>query len=70
MAGNRASGLSSRDRLLAIDPDWYAKIGAIGGKKKVPKGFALMSPEKHKGASSKGGLKSKRTKSEKNTQDN
>jgi general stress protein YciG len=35
--------------------DFYKKIGAIGGKAKVPKGFAIMDKKKHIEASVKGG---------------
>ncbi len=41
--------------------DFYQKIGSIGGKKKVPKGFAL-NRELAKAAGRKGGKISKRTK--------
>lgn len=41
--------------------EFYAKIGAIGGKKTGMKGFAL-NPELARIAGAKGGRKSKRTK--------
>jgi general stress protein YciG len=43
--------------------DHYRKIGAIGGKKKVPKGFA-MNTERARLAGQKGGKISRRGKSE------
>lgn len=49
--------------------DFYKKVGRIGGSRGkadgVIKGFAAMSPEKHRQASIKGGMKGKRTKKEK-----
>lgn len=42
--------------------DYYKKIGAMGGAKKVAKGFACMSPEKRSAAGAKGGRISRRTK--------
>ena len=41
--------------------DFYSKIGTIGGKKKVPKGFAV-NIELARQAGRKGGKISKRTK--------
>jgi len=42
--------------------DYFAKIGSMGGKKKVKtKGFGSMSPEKRSAAGRKGGKVSKRT---------
>ena len=47
------------ERLLKENPDYFKKLGARGGKAKVPtKGFGMMSltnPEKHRQASAKGG---------------
>ena len=45
MSGNREGGLKTKERHLARDPDWYKKIGSLGGQKKGdelarPKGFA------------------------------
>lgn len=41
MAGNREGGIKTRDKHLAINPNFYQEIGSIGGKAKVPKGFAV-----------------------------
>lgn len=40
---------------------YYANIGAMGGKAKVPKGFALMDKQKVAEAGRKGGQVSKRS---------
>ena len=40
--------------------DYYAKIGSMGGKKKVPKGFAVMDKDKVREAGRKGGAISRR----------
>ena len=42
--------------------DYYARIGALGGSAKVPKGFALMPKSKVSEAGRKGGYISKRGK--------
>ena len=44
MAGNKAGAAKARDKNLASDPDFYHKIGALGGSKGAKngaiKGFA------------------------------
>ena len=65
MSGTRAGGLKVRDRVLANDPGFYARIGRIGGatKSSKPKGFAWMAihePEKVRRAGIKGGAISRR----------
>jgi general stress protein YciG len=42
--------------------DYYRVIGKAGGSAKVPKGFALMTPEKRSEAGRLGGQISRRTK--------
>lgn len=64
MANNREGGAKTRDKLLARDPDYYKKIGAIGGKNGHTGGFAA-NPELAKIAGAKGGKKSKRGKAKK-----
>ncbi len=62
MAGTKAGGAKAAETNKAKYGDgFYEKIGAIGGKAKVPKGFAMMSPEKLRQAGIKGGKKSRRT---------
>lgn len=39
MAGNREGGIKSAKKILASDPDFYRKIGRIGGKKSTKGGF-------------------------------
>ena len=39
MAGNREGGIKSAKKILASDPDFYRKIGRIGGKKGTKGGF-------------------------------
>lgn len=46
--------------------DYYKVIGALGGKAKVPKGFALMDKQKLVKASAKGGRISRRAKKDEN----
>lgn len=41
--------------ILKRDPDFYRKIGAKGGKAKVPKGFSFMDKEKRREITRKGG---------------
>ena len=40
MAGTKAGGAKARDRNLAKDPNFYVKIGAIGGRKTSGYAFA------------------------------
>jgi uncharacterized protein len=58
MTGNRISGLKSRDKLLAKDPDHYKKLGKKGGgtPTKKLKGFAAR-PDLARTLGSKGGYK-------------
>ena len=61
MAGNKEGGLKAREKILAKHgKDFYKRIGAKGGKAKVPKGFAAMPLEKRIAAGRKGGKKSRR----------
>ena len=59
MAGTKAGGLKAAQKNLAKDPNFYAKIGAKGGKKTGPKGFAL-NRELARTAGKKGGSISRR----------
>lgn len=56
MAGNHAGAVKARDKMLSNDPDYYRKIGAIGGRALVPKGFA-SDRSRAMEAGRKGGLK-------------
>ena len=40
MAGTKAGGLKAAAKNLARDPDFYAKIGKIGGRNGTTGGFA------------------------------
>jgi len=46
MAGTKAGGQKTRDRNLLKDPEYYSKIGKIGGSRSHTGGFA--SPIKDK----------------------
>ena len=63
MAGSRIGGLKAAEKNKASDPDFYRRIAAIGGKAKVPKGFAKMDPKKRAEAGRKGGKVLRRGKS-------
>lgn len=66
MAGTHDGGLKTREtNYERHGRDHYRKIGAIGGKKRVPKGFA-MDIERARLAGMKGGRISRRTKVESN----
>lgn len=56
MAGTKLGEARARDKMLANDPDYYRKIGAIGGRALVPKGFASDRGRAME-AGRKGGLK-------------
>ena len=63
MAGTLAGGKeAAKTNKQIYGDDFYKRIGAMGGKKKVPKGYALMSKEKRVESGRKGGRNSKRGK--------
>lgn len=62
MAGNKAGGIKAAQKNLARDPNFYSKIGTIGGKNGHTGGFAA-DRELARRAGAKGGRKSRRTKS-------
>lgn len=62
MAGTKAGGLKAAKKNLANDPDFYKKIGSIGGKKSTTGGFAA-NRELARIAGRKGGLISRKGKS-------
>ncbi len=59
MAGTRIGGLKARDKNLASDPNFYKKIGKVGGAKGRTGGF-YVNRELASTAGRKGGLISKR----------
>ena len=61
MAGTREGGLKAKAANIRNDPDFYARIGRIGGRNGHTGGFA-SNPELAKIAGAKGGRKSKRGK--------
>ena len=61
MAGTKAGGLKARDKNLAKDPKFYAKIGQVGGQNGRTGGFAA-NPTLAAEAGRKGGLVSRRGK--------
>jgi general stress protein YciG len=63
MAGTLIGGKKAAAANLARDPDFYKKIGKIGGSapNETPKGFAAMTPEKRSAAGKVGGKISRRT---------
>ncbi|BBE45462.1 hypothetical protein RE2895_23930 [Rhodococcus erythropolis] len=63
VSGTKAGGLKARDRNLSKDPDFYKKIGAIGGRLGTTGGFAA-DRKLARIAGAKGGRISKRGKKE------
>lgn len=61
MSGTRIGGLKAAAKNKARDPDFYAKIGAKGGRNGHTGGFAA-NPDLARIAGAKGGRKSRRTK--------
>ena len=59
MAGTKAGGQKAAAKNLAKDPNFYSKIGAVGGKNGRTGGFAA-NPDLAREAGRKGGLKSRR----------
>lgn len=64
MAGNHEGAIKARNKNLERDPDFFKRIGAIGGRATVSKGFG-KNPELARIAGAKGGKKSKRSKATK-----
>jgi general stress protein YciG len=61
MAGTKEGGRKAAEKNKLRDPDFYAKIGAKGGKNGRTGGFAA-NPELARVAGAKGGRISRRTK--------
>jgi general stress protein YciG len=61
MAGTKAGGLKAAAKNLANDPDFYRRIGRIGGRNGNSGGFAA-NPELARIAGAKGGRISRRRK--------
>lgn len=60
MAGTKAGALKATQKVLdRYGDDWYSKIGKLGGRAMVPKGFAL-NPQLAVEAGRKGGIISRR----------
>lgn len=64
MSGTKIGAAKAREANLKRDPDFYKKIGAKGGSRRVPKGFAL-NLDRARLAGAKGGKISRRPKSTK-----
>lgn len=61
MSGNAVGGKKAAAINIANDPDFYRKIGRLGGRVKSPlKGFGGMPVEKRIAAGRKGGRAGKR----------
>ena len=62
MPGTTQGGLKAREKNLAKDPDFYKKIGAIGGKKGTTGGFGQGEIGRQRASKYGriGGLKSRR----------
>ena len=61
MSGTRAGGLKAAKKNLENDPDFYKRIGSIGGKSGTTGGFAA-NRELARIAGRKGGKTSRKTK--------
>lgn len=64
MSGTKAGGRKAAAKNLASDPDFYKKIGAVGGSRSTTGGFAHLSeknPKRHAEISAKGGKNGRRT---------
>ena len=49
------------EKIKTFDPMFFKRQGAVGGKAKVKKGFAMMDPQDHKAISAKGGSNAKKS---------
>lgn len=54
MAGTVTGGRKAAQKNKANNPNFYADIGRAGGLARVPKGFALQTPEQRSAAGKKG----------------
>ncbi len=61
MAGTRAGGFKVRDKVLTKDPNYYSKLGRLGGSARVSKGFGKMGHERASAAGRVGGQISRKT---------
>lgn len=61
MAGSVTGGKKAAQKIKQRDPDFFKKIGAIGGKRGTTGGFAAATPEQRREWGRKGGKASKRT---------
>lgn len=60
MAGTKVGALKAKQKIMdRYGDDWYSKIGELGGRAMVPKGFAL-NPQLAVEAGRKGGTISRR----------
>ena len=65
MAGSVTGGKkTAKTNIEKYGPNYYKETGRLGGIKCVPKGFAMMTPEKRAEAGRKGGTISRRSKNE------
>ena len=64
MSGTKAGGVKAKAKNLAKDPNFYSKIGKIGGARGTTGGF-YANRELAREAGRKGGLVSRRGKSKK-----
>lgn len=58
MSATREGGLKSAKKLKQDDPEFYVKLGKLGGKAKVSKGFG-KNKELAREAGRRGGLRRK-----------
>lgn len=62
MSGTVAGGRKVSQAIKERDPDFYKRIGSIGGKNGHTGGFAAMTPEKRAECGRKGGRISRKPK--------
>lgn len=60
MAGSFAGGKKAAEKNLKRDPDFYKRIGSLGGKAGNTGGFAAATPEQVRAWGKKGGKISRR----------
>ncbi len=61
MAGTKTGAMKTKEKLLANDPDYFVKLGVIGGKVSKTGGF-YANRQLASEAGRKGGRKSRRSK--------
>lgn len=62
MSGSKIGGMKAAQTIKERDPDFYKRIGSVGGKNGHTGGFYAMTPERRAECGRKGGTISRKPK--------